>query len=73
MSRLQNEKSPFNEEETLQRTTKKDEVIQEEDEYLDFVIGAPDSFSKKHTSSKDKLEKQSTKKLQKSTTTKKVK
>ncbi len=57
MSRLQNEKSPFNEEEPLQRTTKKEEVIPEEDEYLDFVIGAPDGFSKKHTSSKDKLEK----------------
>ena len=28
------------------RTTKKDEVINEEDEYLDFILGGPAGFQK---------------------------
>ena len=50
------------------RTTKKPDVIQEEDEYLDFVLGGPGGFSKKHGTVKNG----SNKKIQKSSTTKKL-
>ena len=57
LSRLQNERkklSNTNESDlALMRTTKKDEVIKEEDEYLDFILGCPGGFQKKKSILKD--------------------
>ena len=54
------------------RTTKKAEVIQEEqDEYLDFVLGGPGGFPKKQTGAayKELSKKSNTKKKRRNTQT----
>jgi len=57
LSRLQNERKKLsiaNESDlALMRTTKKDEVINEEDEYLDFILGGPGGFQKRQSILKD--------------------
>jgi hypothetical protein len=55
------------------RTTKKEEVIpeQQEDEYLDFILGGPGGFAKQ-TPGKTPANKGPNKKLNKSTTMKKL-
>ena len=54
------------------RTTKKADVIHEEDEYLDFILGGPGGFTKKQSTLKDQGRQMSIKNIKKSGTMKKI-